>query len=84
MSWCTLGWSEARADAAAPLALGDGLPLHLTKLNTFVFKSYGIVRKPLERWKGVRYQLVLDWPNKSLHGLLLFPLVIINLLWSIP
>jgi hypothetical protein len=23
-SWCTLGWSKVRTDAAAPLALGDG------------------------------------------------------------
>jgi hypothetical protein len=43
MSWCTLGWSIARTDVAAPLALGDGLPLHLAKLNTFVFKSYNLV-----------------------------------------
>jgi hypothetical protein len=65
-SWCTLGWSEARADAAAPLILGDGLPFHLAKLNTFVFKCDGLVQKPLERWKGIRHQLVLEWPNKSL------------------
>jgi hypothetical protein len=59
MSWCTMGWSKARADDAAPLALGDGLPLHLAKLNMFVFKSYGFVQKPLERWKGMRHELVL-------------------------
>jgi hypothetical protein len=54
-----MGWSKARADDAAPLALGDGLPLHLAKLNMFVFKSYGFVQKPLERWKGMRHELVL-------------------------
>jgi hypothetical protein len=80
MSWCTLGWSIARADAVAPLALGDDLPLYLAKVNMFVFKSYGLVQKPLERWKGVRHQLVLKWPNKSLQKLLLFTLVISNLL----
>jgi hypothetical protein len=48
-----LGWSKARADAAAPLTLGDGLPFHLPELNTFVFKCDGLVQKPLERWKGV-------------------------------
>jgi hypothetical protein len=42
-SSCTLGWSKARTDVAAPMALGDGLSLHLAKLNTFVFKSYGLV-----------------------------------------
>jgi hypothetical protein len=41
MSWCTLGWSIARADATAPLTLGDSLPFHLAKLNTFVFKCDG-------------------------------------------
>jgi hypothetical protein len=60
------GWSKARTNAAAPLALGDGLSLHLAKLNTFVFKCYGLVQKLLERWKGVRHQLVLEWPNESL------------------
>jgi hypothetical protein len=65
-SWCTLGWSKARADVAAPLALGDGLPLHLAKLNTFVFKCNGLVQKLLERWKVMRHQLVLEWPNESL------------------
>jgi hypothetical protein len=40
-------------DAAAPLALGDGLPFHLAKLNMFVFKCDGLVQKLLERWKGV-------------------------------
>jgi hypothetical protein len=83
-SWCTLGWSIARADATAPLSLGDSLPLHLAQLNTFVFNSYGLVQKPLERWEGVGYQLVLEWPNESLHELLLLPFVISNLLWSIP
>jgi hypothetical protein len=48
------GWSIARADVVAPLALGDGLPLHLAKVNMFVFKSC-LVQKPLERWKGVRH-----------------------------
>jgi hypothetical protein len=42
-SWCTLGWSKARADVAAPLALGDGLPFHHAKLNMFVFKCNGLV-----------------------------------------
>jgi hypothetical protein len=51
--------------------LGDSLPLHLAQLNTFVFNSYGLVQKPLERWEGVGYQLVPGWPNESLHELLL-------------
>jgi hypothetical protein len=51
MSWCTLGWSKARTNAAAPLALGDGLSLHLSKLNTFVFKCYGLVQKLLKYGK---------------------------------
>jgi hypothetical protein len=59
-SRCTLGWSIARMTAAAPLALGDSLPLHLAKLNMFVFKCYGLVQKLLERWEGVRHQLVLE------------------------
>jgi hypothetical protein len=79
-SWCTLGWRQARADATTSLALGDGLPLHLAKLNMFVFKSYGLVKKPLERWKGMRHKMVLEWPNKSLHKLLMFPLIISDLL----
>jgi hypothetical protein len=54
-SWCTLGWSIGRADATAPLSLGDSLPLHLAQLNTFVFNSYSLVQKPLERWEGVRF-----------------------------
>jgi hypothetical protein len=82
-SWCTLGWSKVRTNVAAPLALSDGLPLHLAKLNTFVFKCYGLVQKLLERWKGMRHQLVLEWPNESLQELLLFPLIISNFLWSI-
>jgi hypothetical protein len=49
-----------------------------------VFNSYGLVQKPLERWEGVGYLLVLEWPNESLHELLLLPFVISNLLWSIP
>jgi hypothetical protein len=69
--------------AAAPLALGDSLPLHLAKLNMFVFKCYGLVQKLLERWEGVRHQLVLEWPNKSLQELLLFPLIFSNFLGSI-
>jgi hypothetical protein len=72
-----------RTNVAAPLALSDGLPLHLAKLNTFVFKCYGLVQKLLERWKGMRHQLVLEWPNESLQELLLFPLIISNFLWSI-
>jgi hypothetical protein len=83
-SWCTLGWSIARTNVAAPLTLGDGIPLHLAKLNMFVFKCYGLVQKLLERWEGVRHQLVLKWPNKSLQELFLLPLMLINLLWSIP
>ena len=62
------------------LALGDGFPFHLTKLNTFVFKCDGLVHKPLERWKDVIHQLVLEWPNKSLQELLLVPFVTSNLL----
>jgi hypothetical protein len=80
MSWCTLGWSIVRANATAPLSLGDSLPLHLTQLNTFVFNSHSLVQKPLERWESVRYQLVLEWPNESLHELLLLPFIINNLL----
>jgi hypothetical protein len=83
-SWCTLGWSKARTIVAAPLTLGDGLPLHLAKLNMFVFKSYGLVYRLLKRWKGMRHQLVLEWPNESLQELLLFPLIICNFLWRIP
>jgi hypothetical protein len=79
-SWCTLGWSIVRADATTPLSLGDSLPFHLTKINTFVFKCDGLVQKPLERWEGVGYQLVLEWPNASLHELLLLSFVIGNLL----
>jgi hypothetical protein len=67
-------------DASAPLPLGDSLPLHLAQLNMFVFNSYSLVQKPLERWEGVRYQLILEWPNESLHELLLLPFVISNLL----
>jgi hypothetical protein len=33
----------ARANGTTPLTLGDSLPLHLAQLNTFVFKSYGLV-----------------------------------------
>jgi hypothetical protein len=43
-SLCTLGQSMARTNAAASLALGNDLPLHLAKLNTFVFKCYGLSR----------------------------------------
>jgi hypothetical protein len=71
-------------EATAPLPLGDSLTLHLAQLNTFVFNSYSLVQKPLEIWEGVRYQLILEWPNESLHELLLLPFVISNLLWSIP
>jgi hypothetical protein len=59
-SWCTLGWNIERAEATAPLTLGDSLSLHFAQLNTFVFNSYGLVQKPLERWEGVRYQLILE------------------------
>jgi hypothetical protein len=83
-SWCTLGWNIARTDATAPLSLGDSLPLHLAQLNTFVFNSYSLVQMPPERWEGVRYQLILEWPNESLHELFLLLFVISNLLWSIP
>jgi hypothetical protein len=79
-SWCTLGWNIVRADTTAPLTLGDSLPLHLSQLNTFVFNSYGLVQKPLERGVGVGYQLLLEWPNESIHELLLLPFVISNLL----
>jgi hypothetical protein len=58
-----LGWNIARANATAPLSLGNSLPFHLTQVNTFVFNSYSLVKKPLERWEGVRYQLVLEQPN---------------------
>jgi hypothetical protein len=54
-SLCTQGWSIVRADSTAPLTLGDSLHLHLAQLNTFVFKSYGLFQKPLERWEGVGY-----------------------------
>jgi hypothetical protein len=47
-------------DDTTPLALGDSFPFHLTQLNTFVFKSYDLVEKSLERWEGVGYQLVLE------------------------
>jgi hypothetical protein len=83
-SWCTLGWSIARTNDATPLALGDGLPLHLAKLNMFVFKCYVLVQKLLEIWEGVRHQLILEWPNESLHELFLLPLIFSNLLRSIP
>jgi hypothetical protein len=83
-SWCTLGWNIARVDTTAPLTLGDSLPLHLSQLNTFVFNSYGLVQKPLETWKVLGYQLLLEWPNESIHELLLLPFVTSNLLWSIP
>ena len=83
-SWCTLGWSIARADATTPLTLGNSLPLHLAQLNMFMLNSYGLVKKPLERWEGVGYHLVLEWPNEALHEMLLLPFVINNLLWSIP
>ena len=63
-------------DASAPLPLGDSLPLHLAQLNMFVFNSYSLVQKPLERWEGVRYQLILECPNESLHELLLLPFII--------
>jgi hypothetical protein len=82
-SWCTLGWNIARTDASAPLPLGDSLPLHLAQLNTFVFNSYSLVQKPLERWEGVRYQLILKWLDKSLHEMLMLPFIINNLVWSI-
>jgi hypothetical protein len=82
-SWCTLGWNIARVDATAPLSLGNSLPFHLAQLNTFVFNDYSLVQKPLERWKGMRYQLVLEWPNESLHEMLLLPFIISNLVWSI-
>jgi hypothetical protein len=81
-SWCTLGWNIARMDATAPLPLGDSLPLHLAQLNTLVFNSYSLLQKPLERWEGVRYQLILKWPNKSLHEIILLPFIITNLFWS--
>jgi hypothetical protein len=79
-SWCTLRWSITRADATAPLTLGDSLPFHLAKLNMFVFKCDGLVQKPLERWECVGYHLIMEWPNESLHELLLLPFVISNLL----
>jgi hypothetical protein len=83
-SWCSLGWNIARTDATASLTLGDSLPLYLAQLNMFMFNNYSLVHKPLERWEGVRYRLILEWPNESLHELLLLPFVISNLLWSIP
>jgi hypothetical protein len=58
-SWFTLGWNIARTDATAPLPLDDSLPLHLAQLNTFVFNNYSFVQKSLERWEGVRNQLIL-------------------------
>ena len=77
-SWCTLGWSKARTTSTAPLTLGDSLPLHIAKLNTLVFKSYGLVQKLLERWKGMLHQLVLHWPDKSIQELFLLPLILSN------
>jgi hypothetical protein len=50
----------------------------------FVFNSYSLVQKPLERREGVRYQLVLEWFNESLHEMFLLPFIISILLWSIP
>jgi hypothetical protein len=79
-----MGWNIARTDATTPLPLGDTLPLHLTQLNTFVFNNYSLVQKPLERWEGVRYQLILKWPNESLHEMLMLPFIISNLVWTIP
>jgi hypothetical protein len=84
MTWCTLGWNIARMDATAPLPLGYSLYLHLAHLNTFVFNSFSLVQKPLERWEGLRNHLILKWPNKSLHKMLLIPFIICNLIWSIP
>jgi hypothetical protein len=83
-SWCILGWNIARTDGTTPLPMGDSLPLHLTQLNTFVFNSYNLVQKSLERWEDVKNQLILKWPNKSLHEMLLLPFIISNLIWSIP
>jgi hypothetical protein len=80
-SGCTLGSNIARTGVTAPLPLGDSLPLHLADLNTFV---YSLVQKPVERWEGVTYQLILKWPNKSLHEMLLLPFIISNLVWSVP
>jgi hypothetical protein len=82
-SWCTLGWNIARTDATAPLPLGNNLPLHLSQLNTLVFNSDSLIQKPLERWEGVRNQLILKWSNKSLHEMLLLPFIISNFIWSI-
>jgi hypothetical protein len=67
MSCGTVRLSKARTTVVASVALGDGLPLHLTKLNTLVFKSYGLVYKPLERWKGMIWywsgpMSVIYWP----------------------
>ena len=67
-------------NATAPLSLGDSLPLHLTLLKMFVFNIYELVQKPLERWEGVRYQLILEWPNESLQEMLLLPFIISNLI----
>jgi hypothetical protein len=83
-SWCTLGWNIERTNATAPLPLGDSFPLHLTQLNTLVFNSDSLIQKPLERWEGVRNQLILKWSNKSLHEMLLLPFIISNLISSIP
>jgi hypothetical protein len=81
-SWGTLTLSKERTIVAAN-GLVDGLPLHLSKLNTLVFKSYGLVQKPLRRWKGMGHQLVLEWTNESLQELLLLSLILSNLLRSI-
>jgi hypothetical protein len=50
----------------------------------FVFNDYSLVQKPLQRWEGVRNQLVLEWPNESLHEVLLLSFIISNLIRSIP
>jgi hypothetical protein len=46
-------------NATAPLPLGYSLHLHLAQLNTFVFNSFSLAQKPLERWEGVRNHLIL-------------------------
>ena len=38
-SWCTLGRHVVRENTTATLPLGNGLPLHVSQLNTLVLNS---------------------------------------------
>lgn len=61
----TVGHSED--ENCYHLTLGDDLPHHFAHLNTLVFQNDSLIQKSLERWKGARHQLILEWPNKSLQ-----------------